>query len=209
MSSRARKKTTKRSRKNGSMIKTVAKEIADFTVEMAVNSPLRLITVIVAIGAILFAVARFATSPSKPKDGPDMEAVFAENPNIIERKMHARDFAHLCDGIADVIEWDMDRKGQDGAVLPPKLKTAVQLDNLRHASRDFFMKGWSFNLRYTSMGPTLKKFFDSELGENGLGGDGGLGGKIKPASSEVSPEAKRKWIDAMRKLARASEYVAS
>lgn len=90
-------------------------------------------------------------------------------------------FGALCDELAGVIEYD-------GRLEAPRLKNAVQFDDLRIAACDARMRGVSIGARQPKVREAIKTFLDQAVGTSG---------------GPVSVEARRQWVDAFRSIARA------
>ena len=90
-------------------------------------------------------------------------------------------FGALCEELAGVIDYD-------GRLEAPRLKSGVQFDDLRIAACDARMRGVSIGARQPKVREAIKTFLDQAVGTSG---------------GPVSVEARRKWVDAYRDIARA------
>jgi hypothetical protein len=127
--------------------------------------------------------------PLGPKpDGPDLVAVFrATSEDKATARKDALSFGVLCEAIASMIEYD-GRRGEQARLL-----TASQLDDLRRWSREYYLRGQSYNTRYPQLGEVAGAFLDSKLGT---------------AGGPIDDSCRTRWIEAYRQLAKCSLYAA-
>ena len=133
--------------------------------------------------------------PAPPAfSGPDMGPAFATNTNRAEAIEHARTLADILDELAGVIEYD-------GTLPRPRVKTAVQVDDLRIALRDYRMRGWSFLEQYPALRDALDKYFSAVVGTSGQ--------PIDQPGLTAGKTRRQEWIDACRTLAESCRRVKS
>lgn len=94
--------------------------------------------------------------------------------------------AALCDELARYIEFD-------GQKESPRLKTGVQLDELRVAAREGRTRGVSIGARQPKARDAIEAFLVSSLGISG---------------GPVSAEQRAKWVDALFEISRAASSAA-
>lgn len=92
----------------------------------------------------------------------------------------------LCDELARIIE-------ADGQKESPRLKTGVQLDELRVAAREGRTRGVSIGDRQPKARDAIEAFMMSSLGISG---------------GPVSAEQRAKWVDAFFEISRAASRAA-
>ena len=126
------------------------------------------------------------TRPVPPDDAPDLVAAFRQTDNPLEAKEDALTLAALCRSIADTIEYD-------GHLDEPRLRTGQQLDRLRRWTREYALRGESLGRKYPELPPRLKSYLDKKLGTD---------------AGPLTPDQRKKWVDAFRKIAEAAEYAA-
>lgn len=142
-----------------------------------------------------FAIWYFANSGSVPSplptppppDGPNFIPAFRSTEDKAQAREHALALASICEAIADHIEYD-------AAKPDPRLKTGVQLDDLRLTTREYRMKGWSFGTTYPDLGPAMNSYLTAAVGTSG---------------GPLTPEQRTAWVKAFRTLHRSAEYAAN
>jgi len=141
------------------------------------------------IGAGLYLSQQDSPGTPKPSpgDGPDLLAAFRQNDDSAQASADAWAFSCLCQSLADCIE-------RDASLEPPRLRTGVQLDDLRLYARHYQRDGHNYGTIY----PQLKTTVGAHL-EQAVGNSGG----------PVSAEGRRKRVEAYRHLAASAKYAAS
>lgn len=151
-----------------------------------------LLIILVALGGLAYL---FSQSPDAPGPTPtptpapvvDLLAAFRANPSTEQARKHASDFGELCKSLADGVEYD-------GRKPEPRIKTGVQMDDLRITTREQQMQGWSFSSIYPQLGPTIDGYMQEHVGTNG--------GPLDSAQ-------RARWVAAFRGLSDSAFYAAS
>lgn len=125
-----------------------------------------------------------ASPGASTPDGPDLVQVFRTSDDAAQARRDAWTFATLCSSLADQIEYD-------GQLSQPRLRTGVQLDDLRRWAREYRLEGRSFSAEYPALPQTVRDFLDSQVGT--------AGGPIDAAQ-------RTRWITALRTLSRCAAY---
>lgn len=138
----------------------------------------------IAAGFVVLAAVMWLASGDKSPPGPapaptglDLRGLFI-GPTAADDSVT---LGGLCDALAEWIEYD-------GTLSPPRLKTGVQMDDLRIAAADGRMKGVSIGARQPKVRQAIHEYLDGKLGTSG---------------GPVSVEARRAWVAAFRDIARA------
>lgn len=125
-------------------------------------------------------------TPTPAPNGPDLLSAFKAGVDQARAKQDAKIFADLCGSIADVLEHDANQ-------TTPRIRTGMQVDDLRIATRELRMRGASFSTYYPQLGPTIDAYMQP------------LGLKAGP----LDAPQRAKWIEAFRTLHTAASYAAS
>jgi hypothetical protein len=96
----------------------------------------------------------------------------------------AATLAAMCEELAAWIEWDGQRDGG------PRLKTGVQMDDLRVAAREGRMRGVSIGDRQPHVRKAIHDYLDEQIGVGG---------------GPVDKDQRAKWVTTYRAVARACE----
>lgn len=143
--------------------------------------------VLLAAAAGLFFFGRSAGTPALPQPaGPDLVQAFATNDDRAQAHAHAQAFGAICFSLADVLEYD-------GALEAPRIKSGVQVDDLRRWTRENHLAGRSFAAKYPGLKSAVEQHLTQALGT---------------AGGNLSPEQRAKWVTAFRELAANAEYAA-
>lgn len=126
--------------------------------------------------------------PDRPS-GPDLYTVFSSVGNTTQAHADAVAFGVLCESLAAMIEYDGTR-GEEA-----RLTTGIQLDDLRRWSREYYMRGDSFGVRYPQLPEVVGGFLEAQIGES----SGGL----------VDDTMRARWVNAHRALAQQSLWAAN
>lgn len=92
----------------------------------------------------------------------------------------------LCDELARIIQ-------ADGQKESPRLKTGVQMDELRVAAREGRTRGISIGARQPKARDAIEQYLNDEVGVSG---------------GPVSAEQRAKWVDAFFEISRAASRAA-
>lgn len=133
--------------------------------------------VVIAAGMWLASGDKTPPGPAPAPSGLDLRGLFL-GPTAAD---DAVAFGTLCESLAEAIE-------HDGTLAAPRLKTGVNMDDLRVAAADYRMKGVSIGARQPKVRQAIHDYLDGKLGTGG---------------GPVSVEARRAWVDAFRDIARA------
>lgn len=146
---------------------------------------------LVIAGGVLHVIdaANASADPSTPvlqPGDPDLSAAFRETGDRAKASQDARQFAALCRSLADTIEFD-------GSQQSPRIRTGVQLDDLRRWARHLLLDGRTFSETYPTLAVAVGEFLDSKVGTSG---------------GVLSAEHRARYVAAFRSLARSSEAAA-
>ena len=140
----------------------------------------------IAVG-VLYLMAG-ADTPVGPKpSGPDLVPAFRQTDKPDQAREDARSLCAFCDALAATIEYDGARGDQ------ARLTTGVQLDNLRRWSREYMLRGESLGTRYPKLPEEIGKYLDQAVGT---------------AGGPIDADARKKWVQAHRDLARCAQWAA-
>lgn len=146
----------------------------------------------IAVGVMFFrGTPSFPVPPRNPSPVPSVTAAFGHEPDVGTRTEDSVVMATILRALADTIEHDGTRKDKENKPAP-RLKTGVQIDELRLTLRELRMRGWSFSARYPSLGPAIGEHLSAAVGTSG--------GAIDDAT-------RAKWIAALKQLAEACDLV--
>lgn len=123
-----------------------------------------------------------APAPAPLSDAPDLRGVFARNSDRQQARDDARAAGALLQGLADVIEYDGRRLGQE----KPGLASGVQVEDLRLLAREFALPGEPLDRRYPGLGDLLGGYIELKVGTDG---------------GELTPERRAAWQKAYEALA--------
>jgi hypothetical protein len=144
-----------------------------------------MIRLIIAGGFLLLAgILWLATGDKTPPPAPTPEPAGISLRGLFVGPTAADDaatLAALCDEIAAVIEWD-------GNLPGPRLKTGVQMDDLRVAAREGRMRGVSIGDRQPHVRKAIHDYLDEQIGVGG---------------GPVDKDQRARWVSAYRDVARA------
>lgn len=142
----------------------------------------------IAIALVLGAVAFWMyQKEDKPAPAP-YEPTAIDLRGAFDGPDAARDcavVAAMASEIADVIEWD-------GMQSEPLLTTGVALDQMRTRTREFLCRGESLGEKYPLLRQKVASYLDEQVGNDG---------------GELTPEARDKWVNAYRDIARSASAV--
>lgn len=121
-------------------------------------------------------------SPAPEPAGPLVLRGLFRGPTAAE---DAAALCGLCDALADYVQ-------ADGTLEKPRLTTGWAVADLRTAAREIRMGGESIGARQPIVRDTVHRYLDRD---DVLGKSGGA----------LSPESRRRWVSALRDVARAAE----
>lgn len=126
--------------------------------------------------------AHMSSGPASPTPAPggplDLRGTF-KGPTA---SADAATIGAICSELADEIE-------ADGMSPTPYLKTAVAFDELRTRARELRCRGVSIGQRQPAARDAIKGYLDANVGT---------------AGGPVTPEARSKWVSALRDVGRAA-----
>lgn len=135
-------------------------------------------------GIVLCATVAPAPRPlddTLPSTKLDLSDVFAENPNVAERREHAKALAEVMAIVADGVEWDGEQPGAERLFT-----TGANVDDHIVRVRKFFTQRWTFAKKYPQLGTTLGDYLKQRLG--------------KDLSDSLTEERREDWIQALREV---------
>lgn len=133
--------------------------------------------VVIAAGLWLASGDKTPPSPAPTPTGFSLRGLFV-GPTAAD---DAATLCALCDEIASVIEWDGSQPG-------PRLKTGIQMDDLRVAAREGRMRGVSLGDRQPHVRKAIHDYLDEQIGVGG---------------GPVDTSQRAKWVTTYRAVARA------
>lgn len=149
-----------------------------------------LLIALLAIGGLIYWSAQPEVPPTPgptPVAGPDLLTPFRASHHPAQAREHAQAFAAICGDLADVLDFDARQE-------KPRIKTGVQIDDLRMSVREMQMRGWSFGATYPQLGPAIDAYMRTAVGTSG---------------GALTPEQKQQWIAAFRVLEQSASYASS
>lgn len=139
--------------------------------------PRKLLALLLLVGMAMAYLREERAVPSpSPPDSFSLKGKFV-GPSAAE---DAATLSALCAELAEVIEYD-------GKQDEPRLRTGIDLDDLRITARNFRTRGVSIGERQPRVREAIHSFLDSAVGTNG---------------GPVTPEQRAKWVTAFRDISR-------
>lgn len=118
-----------------------------------------------------------------PATGLDLREAFAANPDIAERREHARSLAAVLAIVADGVE----RDGQQPAAERVFLTGSTVDENIVRV-RKFYMRFWSFAPEYPQLGETIGSYLKQRLRLD------------QDAADTLTDQRRSEWIQALREV---------
>jgi hypothetical protein len=141
----------------------------------------QIVAVVLAIAAVVSLAIPGVEQPTPRPDNPgglSLAGMFVGETAAAD----ASSLSSLCEELAECIK-------HDGTLEPPRLKTGVQMDDLRVAAREARMRGQSIGARQPAVRDAIKEYLDSTVGTNG--------GPVGQAERDA-------WVSAYKSIARAA-----
>lgn len=143
---------------------------------------------VVAVVLCLFAQGPVAFDDSSsrnplPATGLDLREAFAANPNLAERREHARSLAAVLAIVADGVERDGQQPADERVFL-----TGSTVDENIVRVRKFYMRFWSFAPEYPQLGETIGSYLKQRLRLD------------QDAADTLTDQRRAEWIQALREV---------
>lgn len=137
-------------------------------------------------GAVAFVSLMAPPAPPAPK--PEPPEAFSLTGKFVgaSASEDAATLAALCDELARIIQ-------ADGEKETPRLKTGIQLDELRVAAREGRTRGISIGARQPKARDAIEQYLNDAVGVSG---------------GPVDAEQRAKWVDAFFEISRAASRAA-